>query len=226
MASHIPMRGYSSHPLPSLQNYDDSLLMKPTILARNISHWDCTEVLDLAGNLVEGGGYYLQLADANLATVRPLCIRLRGRASIVRRSCRPGLRRIRTFRDQIQGRRLPLNMYKLNLHRGPATHAHLLAHLRMFDCDVHPRPARFDANPSTIRQRRGCTSRRPHRARARREEVADVGHGGLAGVLLARGIDVLGWGYTTFVCSFLHSSLKSCSAFWSVRAKGQCRSCR
>ncbi|KAL1695524.1 hypothetical protein GGG16DRAFT_109187 [Schizophyllum commune] len=52
-----------------LQNYDDSLLAKPTILARNISHWDCMEVLNLAGNLAEGGGYYLQLVDADLATV-------------------------------------------------------------------------------------------------------------------------------------------------------------
>ena len=175
--------------------------------------------------MVEGGGYYLQLADANLATVSPLCIRLRGRASIVRRSCRPGLRRIRTFRDQIQGRRLPLNMYKLNLHRGPATHAHLLAHLRMFDCDVHPRPARCDANPSTIRQRRGCTSRRPHRARARREEVADVGHGGLAGVLLARGINVLVHGYTTFahliLCSFFGLRL----AFRTADTRARCRTC-
>ena len=91
-------------------------------------------------------------------------------------------------------------MYKFNLHHGPATYTQLLAHLRMFDFDVYPRPSHIDADPSTVRQRRRCTSRRPYRARNRREEVTDVGHGGLAGVLLARGIDVLGHGYTTFVC--------------------------
>ena len=90
-------------------------------------------------------------------------------------------------------------MYQLYLHRYSATYTQLLAHLRMFDFDVYPRPSYVDADPSTVRQRRGCTSCRPHRARNRREEVTDVGHGGLAGVLLARGIDVLGHGYTTFV---------------------------
>ncbi|KAI5890619.1 uncharacterized protein SCHCODRAFT_02679559 [Schizophyllum commune H4-8] len=53
-----------------LHNYDTSLLAKPTTVAHNVSHRDCVKVInDLPDNLTEGRGYYLQLADANLATV-------------------------------------------------------------------------------------------------------------------------------------------------------------
>ncbi|KAL1704993.1 hypothetical protein EV121DRAFT_279963 [Schizophyllum commune] len=53
-----------------LHNYDTSLLAKPTIVARNVSHRDCAKVINnLPTDLTEGRGYYLQLADASLATV-------------------------------------------------------------------------------------------------------------------------------------------------------------
>ncbi|KAL1680402.1 hypothetical protein EV122DRAFT_207888 [Schizophyllum commune] len=59
-----------SYSLFSLHNYDTSFLAKPTTVARNISHRDCAKVINnLPTDLTEGRGYYLQLADASLATV-------------------------------------------------------------------------------------------------------------------------------------------------------------
>ncbi|KAL1736081.1 hypothetical protein EV714DRAFT_266928 [Schizophyllum commune] len=56
--------------LLGLHNYDTSLLARPATVARNVSHRDCAKVIhDLPADLTEGRGYYLQLADANLATV-------------------------------------------------------------------------------------------------------------------------------------------------------------
>ncbi|KAI5832127.1 hypothetical protein K523DRAFT_298883 [Schizophyllum commune Tattone D] len=60
----------TSYSLFSLHNYDTSFLAKPTTVARNISHRDCAKVINnLPTDLTEGRGYYLQLADASLATV-------------------------------------------------------------------------------------------------------------------------------------------------------------
>ncbi|KAI4521036.1 hypothetical protein K525DRAFT_167394, partial [Schizophyllum commune Loenen D] len=60
----------TSYILISLHNYDFSLLAEPTIVARNVSHRDCVKLIgDLPSDVAAGRGYYLQITDANLATV-------------------------------------------------------------------------------------------------------------------------------------------------------------